>query len=67
MPIRAIDTRLGRLIECRRHLLARPGRPLPKGPATPPGDDERGPRVGPVVDERPFDVVAVQSERGSHD
>jgi len=38
MPVRTIDTRLGRLIE-RRRAATRPGRPVPAGPATPPEDD----------------------------
>ena len=65
MPVRTIDTRLGRLLECRRHLIARPGRPLPKGPTTPPEDDERA-RAGDPFDDRPSDVVAVENEGGDH-
>jgi hypothetical protein len=65
MPTRTIDTRFRRLLECRRHLLARPGRPLPKGPTTPPEDDDRA-RAGGPFDDRPFDVVALESEGRSH-
>jgi hypothetical protein len=51
MPLRVIDTRFIRLLETRRHLSARPGRPLPNGPTQPPDEDERA--RTPI--HRPFD------------
>jgi hypothetical protein len=39
MPMRTLDTRLSRLIEQRRRLTTRPGRPLPATPAAPPNDE----------------------------
>ena len=56
MPLRTTDTRVGRLFEERRHVLARPGRPLPKGPTQPPDDDERAiTPIHPRFDDWPFD------------
>ena len=62
MPLRAIDTRFHRLLEARRHLSARPGRPLPKGPTQPPDEDDRpvAPSHRPF-DDWPFDVEPVAS------
>jgi hypothetical protein len=58
--MRTIDTRLSRLIEQRRHLSARPGRPLPKGPVTPPEEDEHAGRIEPF-DDWPFDFAPLGS------